>query len=67
MDESARQLQTLLDLDARHDDLLDRLDDLDMRVAKVLSEYTAGRNPSPAHGPVSGGVRGADNTPSLES
>jgi hypothetical protein len=45
MDESARQLQSLLDLDARHDDLLERLDALDKRVADVLSKYTLGRIP----------------------
>jgi hypothetical protein len=31
--------QTLLDLDARHDDLLQRLEDLDKRVARVLADY----------------------------
>lgn len=44
MDESTRQLQTLLDLDARHDELLERLEELDRRVALVLAEGMAGRN-----------------------
>ncbi len=45
MDESARQLQALLDLDARHDDLLQRLDELDDRVSQVLSQCLKERNP----------------------
>jgi hypothetical protein len=48
MDESVRQLQVLLDLDARHDDLLDQLDDLDKRVAQVLGEWMTGRSTPPA-------------------
>ena len=32
------QLTLLLDLEARHDDLLLRLDDLDKRVSKTLAE-----------------------------
>ena len=50
MDESARQLQILLELDARHDDLLQRLDALDKQVVQVLSKYTTDRStqaPSP--------------------
>ncbi len=39
MDSTANQLRQLLDLDARHDDLLRRLDELDKRVAKTLAEY----------------------------
>ncbi len=34
-----QQLQMLLDLDARHDDLLRRLDELDRRINAVLAEY----------------------------
>ncbi len=37
--ETANPFQALLDLDARHDDLLQRLEDLDKRVARVLAEY----------------------------
>lgn len=44
MDGSIVQLQTLLELDARHDELLDRLDELDRRVAQALAEGLAGRN-----------------------
>ena len=32
------QLEALLDLEARHDDLLKRLDELDQRVSQVLDE-----------------------------
>jgi hypothetical protein len=36
---AAQQLQLFLDLDARHDDLLRQLEELDHRVAQVLAEY----------------------------
>lgn len=39
MDPAAEQLALLLDLDARHDDLLERLEELDQRVANALAEY----------------------------
>jgi hypothetical protein len=39
------QLELLLDLETRQDDLLLRLEDLDKRVAKTLAEYTASRQP----------------------
>lgn len=39
MDAAAEQLALLLDLDARHDDLLRRLEELDQRVADTLAEY----------------------------
>ena len=38
MDTPDTQLEALLDLEGRHDDLLERLDALDKRVKKVLSE-----------------------------
>jgi len=38
MDPAVEQLQLVLDLEARHDELLDRLDELDKRVARVLAE-----------------------------
>lgn len=38
MDAVTTQLDALLDLEARHDDLLDRLEELDKRVERVLSE-----------------------------
>lgn len=45
MDAAMQQLQTLLDLDARHDDLLRRLEELDKRVAEVLAECMAPEKP----------------------
>jgi hypothetical protein len=38
MDSCAGQLDLLIDLEARHEDLLVRLDELDKRVAKTLAE-----------------------------
>jgi hypothetical protein len=43
MDAADEQLQTLLELEARHDELLDQLDDLDRRVTGVLAQYQASR------------------------
>ena len=57
MDSSTLQLQTLLELDARHDELLDRLDELDRRVAQALTEGLAGRN----------ALRALDGKPATES
>ena len=37
-----RQLEELLELEARHDDVLRRLDELDKRVERVLAECLAG-------------------------
>jgi len=42
MNALASQLETLLELEARHDQLLDRLDDLDRRVERVLAECLRG-------------------------
>ena len=50
-----KHLESLLELEARHDDLLKRLDELDKRVERVLAEFTstglraggAGRGSSP--------------------
>jgi hypothetical protein len=39
MDREAGQLDKLMELDARHDDLLRRLEDLDRRVRNVLAQY----------------------------
>jgi tetrahydromethanopterin S-methyltransferase subunit G len=39
MTEPLDAFDALLDLDARHDELLRQLDDLDHRVQKVLGEY----------------------------
>jgi len=41
MDAAVEQLQTLLDLEARHDELLDRLAELDQQVAGVLARCQA--------------------------
>jgi hypothetical protein len=38
MDSCAAQLDLLMDLEARHEDLLVRLDELDKRVARTLAE-----------------------------
>ena len=40
------QLELLLDLETRHDDLLSRLEELDKRVAKTLAESMATRQPN---------------------
>jgi len=39
------QLELLLDLETRHDDLLSRLEELDKRVAKTLAECMVSRQP----------------------
>lgn len=39
------QLDLLLDLEARHDDLIERLEDLDERTSKVLAECLVIRQP----------------------
>ena len=44
MDDCQRQFQALLELDARHDALLEELGELDRRVAKVLAECLAARD-----------------------
>ncbi len=46
MDNYASQLEALLDLDRRHEELLERLDELDKRVEAVLAEWLAGRQPA---------------------
>ncbi len=52
----AEQLTALMDLDARHDDLLKRLEELDQRVASVLSQcQPAGREDLPDLDPSSEG------------
>jgi hypothetical protein len=42
MDAADSQLSTLLELDARHDDLLQQLAELDHRVSQVLAECRGG-------------------------
>ena len=48
MDAAANHLESLLDLEARHEELLERLDDLNQRVEKVLAECTPAREVDPA-------------------
>jgi len=43
MPEPASSLDTLLDLETRHDELLDQLADLDREVAQVLRQWQNGR------------------------
>ena len=53
------QLALLLDLEARHDDLLARVGDLDQRVERVLAEWLAGREATGAGAGHVGGTRPA--------
>ena len=39
MDTATEQLEKLLDLDARHDELLRQLDELDQRVEQTLKQF----------------------------
>jgi hypothetical protein len=48
MDAPTSQLDLLLDLDTRHDDLLARLEALDKQVEKVLADCLTVRNPAEA-------------------
>lgn len=49
--DSTLQLETIAELDQRHDELLQRLEELDKRVEKVLAEWVAGRVADPATAP----------------
>jgi len=44
MDAQSGHFKALLELEARHDDLLVRLADLDQRVQQVLARYTPSRH-----------------------
>jgi hypothetical protein len=46
MSDCNTQLELLLDLEARHDELLSRLEELDLRVAKTLAECLVLRQPA---------------------
>ncbi len=46
MDDRELHLETLLDLETRHEELLSRLEDLDQRVERVLAECLALREVS---------------------
>jgi hypothetical protein len=50
MDNRAADLDTLLEIDTRHEDLLARLDDLDKRVEQVLKEWQGGHQPADSGG-----------------
>jgi hypothetical protein len=45
MDHSSQELDTLLELDHRHDELLERLEDLDKRIEQVLAQWLSERKP----------------------
>jgi hypothetical protein len=51
------QLELISDLEARHDELLSRLDDLDKRVAKTLAECSALRGGAVVGEKTSAGVK----------
>jgi len=55
---AACQLDHLLALETRHDDLLDRLEDLDKRVSRVLAEYQGARHSAPDGGQEASHVTG---------
>jgi hypothetical protein len=58
MSESSATTASPADIEARQDDLLRQLDELEKRIARVLSEYAAsGQSPArPATSPSLGGV-----------
>ncbi len=49
MEEDAPQLGSVQELEVRHDDLLEQIDELDKRVKQVLKEW---RPPAPVDAPV---------------
>lgn len=44
-------LEQLLELDRRHDELLEQLESLDQRVADTLAQFRPAESPSPAEPP----------------
>ena len=57
MDAQSAHLQAVLELEARHDELLERLSELEQRVRQVLAQHTPGRHrdvvaPEPSPPPV---------------
>ena len=50
MENRAANLDVLLEIDSRHEDLLIRLDELDKRVEQVLKEWQAARQPADSGG-----------------
>ncbi len=51
MDSATSHLELLLELEARHDELLQRLAELDKRVEKVLAESVPAREGQAGGGP----------------
>ena len=49
MDAQSGHIEALLELEARHDDLLERLEDLDKRVERVLRECAGGAQRALGH------------------
>jgi tetrahydromethanopterin S-methyltransferase subunit G len=45
-DSHSSDLDTLIELESRHDELLERLDELDKRIEKVLAEWMTSRETS---------------------
>jgi hypothetical protein len=43
MEKYSQELKQLMDLEARHDELLRQIDDLDRQVATILAQWTAER------------------------
>ncbi len=59
MNPVAEHLATLLELDARHDELLERLAELDDRLGKVLAQWSPARPEAAGHAPASAAGPGA--------
>ena len=58
MDHQLPHLDTLLELETRHEDLLRRLGELDKRVETVLKQCQPGRGPEGLNSLFGGGVNG---------
>lgn len=64
MESVITHLQTIADLEARHDDLLRRLEELDARVERVLGDCVAVRQSSPGEAETAAVTReNADSSP----
>ena len=51
MDTQTPQVSLLMDLEARHDELMCRLDELDKRVQQTLSEWVGSRSVTQENAP----------------
>jgi hypothetical protein len=65
MDDPAPHLDTILELEARQEDLLRRLEALDKQVEKVLAEAQSARNPVDFPGQQAGGQEVISAGPSV--